>query len=110
MRAFVAHAGAVSAAGKKYDWEALRTACAAIAHDSDAAASLDPVPDAEAQKAWSAFISAYRNFGMKCVAAIDTDNAELLRQAIPQRGEAAAQWAKFKARLIELLAESPFPG
>jgi hypothetical protein len=101
--------GAVPAAFKKDDLEGGRTACAAIAHDSDAAASLDPVPDAEAQKSWSAVISASRNFAMKCVAAIDTDNAELLRQSIPQFSEASAELAKL-ARRMTLLAESLLSG
>lgn len=109
IRAFAAHMGAVPAAFKKDDLEGGRTACAAIAHDSDAAASLDPVPDAEAQKSWSAVISASRNFAMKCVAAIDTDNAELLRQSIPQFSEASAELAKL-ARRMTLLAESLLSG
>ena len=47
---------------------------------------------------------------MKCVAAIGTDNAELFGQANSQLSEAGAQYAKFKARITGLLAESPFFG
>ncbi len=80
----------------------LRARCASLQQDVQAAQAYKPIPDTEAQQAWTATLDAFDRGGADCVAGVDQHDADLIGKATDEFERGGVNFHKVFDRLTAL--------
>ena len=94
--------GAASKAAAAVDFTGLRTACAALQSDTEAAQGGPPIPDQQAQEAWAKGLAQYARAATDCLAGIDTSTPSLISQSADELGAGVDAFNAVTQRVLTL--------
>jgi hypothetical protein len=81
---------------------AARSTCITLQQDVEAAQAYKPIPDDQAQTAWSAALASYARAATDCIAGVDTVSVDVLNRAKDEMTAGDGSIAQAAARMREL--------
>jgi hypothetical protein len=94
---------AIARAATATDLAAVKSSCATLKSDVDAAQAYAPLPDARAQKSWAASLELYEKAALDCVAGAGKADTQLLLKSNDEMTQGSKELTTATERIQQIL-------